>query len=81
MDSATEQVYQAALALAEEQRLQLVEALLATEESSAGQRFDAETLQEIRRRSAEIDAGTVHPESWSVVRKRVRGRVEERSRG
>jgi putative addiction module component (TIGR02574 family) len=81
MDSATEQLYQAALALPDDQRLELVEALIASEDSPAEVTFDPATLQEIKRRSAEIDAGTVELNSWSVVRERVRKRVEERSRG
>ncbi len=48
MDPATEQVYQAVLALPDDQRLELVEALLASEDWSSEPPFAAATLQEIR---------------------------------
>lgn len=81
MDPATEQVLQAALALPEEARVELAEALLASQDQSSPLPFDAEWLSEIRRRSAEIEAGTVQPSPWHVVRQRVRQRLEERSSG
>jgi putative addiction module component (TIGR02574 family) len=81
MDATTEQLLQSALALPEEERLELVEALLASEDQTNGLPFDPALLSEIRRRSGEIEAGTAHPNPWPVVRERVRQRLESRSRG
>ncbi len=80
MNPATEQILQAAMALPEDQRWELVEALLAGDTSTDGASSDPAYLAEIRRRSAEIEAGTVEPTPWSVVRERVWRRVEGRSR-
>ncbi len=76
MDPATEQVLQAALALPEEGRLELVESLLALQDPPDGLPCDPAWLSEIQRRSKEIDAGTVRPSSWPVVRERVRQRLD-----
>jgi putative addiction module component (TIGR02574 family) len=77
MRPATEQLLQAALALPEEERLELAEALLASHEHdpSSGLPFDPAWLGEIQRRSAEIEAGTVQSTPWPVVRERVRQRL------
>jgi len=81
MDPATEQVLQVALALPEAARLELVEALLAAQEQTSALPFDSAWLSEIRRRSDEVEAGTVQPDPWHVVRQRVREHLEERSSG
>jgi putative addiction module component (TIGR02574 family) len=81
MDAATERVYQAALALPDHERMELVEALLASENWSSEPPFDLALLQEVRRRSAEIDSGTVQTSHWSAVRERVRRRLEGPSGG
>ncbi len=81
MGPATEQVLQAALALPEEDRLELVEALLDSHAPPDGLPFDPAWLDEVRRRSAEVEAGTVQPAPWPVVRDRVRRRLEGRARG
>src|SRR5271157_12172 len=81
MDPATEQVLQVALALSEAARLELVEALLAAQEQTSALPFDSAWLSEIRRRSDEVEAGTVQPDPWHVVRQRVREHLEERSSG
>jgi putative addiction module component (TIGR02574 family) len=81
MSPATEQLLQAALALPEDERLELAEALLEARGLSSQLPFDSAWLPEIQRRSAEIDAGTVSLAPWSVVKARVRRRLEERSRG
>jgi putative addiction module component (TIGR02574 family) len=81
MDSTTEQVYKAVLALPDDERLELVEALLASEDSSAGPPFDLATMQEIRRRSAEIEASTIQASPWAIVRERVRERLQGKSSG
>ena len=76
MSPVTEQLLQAALALPEDERLELAEALLASQGSSSELPFDPAWLGEIQRRSAEIEAGTVQPTPWPVVRERVRQRLE-----
>lgn len=81
MEPATEQVFQAALALPEEERFELVEALLASQAPPEELPFDPAWLEEVRRRSAEVQAGTIQMESWPVVRERVRRRLEGRARG
>jgi putative addiction module component (TIGR02574 family) len=81
MSPATEQLLRAALTLSEEERFELVEALLASQVQSGELPFDRSWLSEIQRRSAEIDAGTVQSTPWPVVRDRVRQRLEGRSGG
>jgi putative addiction module component (TIGR02574 family) len=78
---AAEQVLQAALALPEDERWELLEALLAAQEQPGELPFDRAWLGEIQRRSAEIDSGSVELTPWTVVRERVRQRLEGRSRG
>ncbi len=81
MNPATEQLLQAALALPEEERCELVEALLVLQDQPGKLPFDPAWLSEIRRRSAEVEAGSAQLTPWPVVRERVRQRLEERSRG
>ncbi len=81
MDPAIEQVFQAALALPEEARVELAEALLATQDESNPLPFDPAWLSEIARRANEIKTGAVLSGPWHVVRQRVRRRLEERSSG
>jgi putative addiction module component (TIGR02574 family) len=73
--------YQCHQPLPEGERLEFVEALLARQAAQKELPFDQAWLGELQRRSAEIDAGTVQPEPWSVVRDRVRRRLERRSGG
>ncbi len=81
MNPSTEQIFQAALALPEEERLELAEALIASQARSGELPFDPAWLSEIQRRSAEIDAGAVELTPWPVVRERVRRRLEGRAGG
>jgi putative addiction module component (TIGR02574 family) len=81
MGPAAEQLLQAALALPEEERLELVEALLASQGHSNDLPFDPAWLSEIQRRSAEVEAGAIQLTPWPVVRERVRQRLEGRSSG
>jgi len=81
MSPATEQLLQSALALPEEERLLLVEALLAECDRALAQPFDDACLAEIKRRSAEIDAGTGRLTPWPEVKQRVRQRLEGRGDG
>ena len=81
MGSATEQLLQAVLALPEEERQELTEALLEAQDEAGETPFDPAWLPEIQRRSAEIDAGAAQLTPWPMVRERVRERQEGRSRG
>lgn len=81
MTEATEQLLQSILALAEDERLQLVEALLAECDRSLARPFDDAWLGEIQRRSAQIDAGTAILTPWPEVKRRVRERLEGRKDG
>ncbi len=81
MSPATEQLLQAALALPEPERLELLEALLEAGNRPGELPFDPDWLPEIQRRSAEIQAGEVTLAPWPLVRERVRQRLEEKARG
>ena len=81
MSPATEQLLQTALALPQEERTELVEALLAECDKDLARPFDAAWLPEIQRRSAEIDAGTAVLTPWPEVKRRARQRLEGRSDG
>jgi putative addiction module component (TIGR02574 family) len=81
MSPATEQLLQSALALPEEERLQLAEALLAECDQALARPFAEAWLSEIQRRSAEIDAGSAVLTPWPDVKRRVRERLEGQSHG
>lgn len=73
MNPATEQVLDAALALPEGDRLELVEALIVSLQSSEDEPpLDDAWREVIARRSAEIDAGAVALVPWSEVKRRAR---------
>lgn len=81
MNPNVEQLAQAALALPDDERLELIEVLLDLRGNGDELPFDPAWLPEIKRRSREIEAGLVPLTRWSVVRERVRQRVEERALG
>ena len=72
MSPATEQLFDAALALPDEDRLELVEALLASLQSEDRPPFDESWREVIRRRSAELQSGQVVPIPWDEVKRRGR---------
>jgi putative addiction module component (TIGR02574 family) len=74
MTQKVDELLQAALALPDDEQLQLVAALNAAVEERGLQPLDDRWLEEIRRRSDEYDAGQVQPIPWSVVKERARGR-------
>lgn len=78
MSQGVDQLLQAALALPDEEQLQLVAALVAAVEERGLRPFDDSWLVEIQRRSAEFDAGLVQPIPWSVVKERARREVLKR---
>jgi len=81
MTPVAEQLFQSALALPNEDRLQLVEALLAECDQTLARPFADEWMEEIQRRSAEVDAGSATLTPWAEVKRRVRERVEGRTHG
>ncbi len=72
MSQGVQQHFQAALALSDEEQLQLVAALVAAVDERGLRPFDDSWLEEIRRRSAEYDAGGVQPIPWAEVKERAR---------
>jgi putative addiction module component (TIGR02574 family) len=73
MNPATEQVLDAALALPDSDRLELVEALIVSLQSSEDEPpLDDAWREVIARRSAEIDASSVELIPWSDVQRRAR---------
>ncbi len=74
MSPGTEQVLQTALALPAGDQIELIEALIAALDHADSQPLDDSCMVEIRRRSAEYDAGQVTPIPWSVVSERARRR-------
>lgn len=78
MSPTTKHILTTALALPESERLELAEALFAASEPPAPELSGDAWLAELRRRSAQIDAGTASLTPWSEVKKRARARVEGR---
>ena len=78
MTRPAKEIVSAAMKLAERDRLQIVEELLASLEPSVDEDVDAAWAAEIERRSREIKEGTVRTIPWEEVksqaRKRIRGR-------
>jgi putative addiction module component (TIGR02574 family) len=72
MNTAKEQLLDAALALPDEDRLEIVEALAASLQPADRPPFDESWREVILRRSAELLSGKVAPVPWSEVRKRAR---------
>jgi putative addiction module component (TIGR02574 family) len=72
MSPATVQLLQSALSLPEDERLALAEALLFTSEHPPCPQPDPKWLDELQRRSAEIDAGVSILSTWAEVKQRVR---------
>jgi len=73
MSPATEQLLQTVLTLPADEQVELIEALIAALDEADPQPLDDSWMAEIRRRSAEYDAGNVTPIPWPVVRDRARG--------
>ena len=78
MTRPAKEILNAAIKLAERDRLQIVEELLASLEPANDEDVDAAWAEEIERRSSQIREGSVRPISWEEVksqaRKRLRGR-------
>lgn len=75
MASTTDQILQAALTLPDDERHELIEALIAESEPKDAPPFDECWQAIIRRRTQELDAGTVQAIPWNEVRERVHKRL------
>lgn len=77
MDSTVEQVLDAALALPDGDRVELVEALIASFQPEDQPPFHESWREVIQRRSAELRTGQVAPVPWEEVK----NRAWEKARG
>lgn len=73
--SSLQEVLEAACSLPEEDRLELVDELIATLEPEDKPPLDEEWVAEIQRRSREYDAGRMPAVPWDVVKDQARKRV------
>ena len=71
-------LFQAALALSDEEQLQLVAALVSAVDERGLRAVDDSWLAEVQRRSAEYDAGGVEPIPWAEVKHRARREPADR---
>jgi putative addiction module component (TIGR02574 family) len=72
MHLSTDELMSAALALPDGDRLELVEAIIASLQPQDRPPFDESWREVILRRSAELDSGQVAPVPWSDVKRRAR---------
>lgn len=72
MTRQTKAVLNAALALPERERAQLVEQILETLAEEPEILSDKDFIAELRRRAKEMDQGTTHMVPWSEVKKKMR---------
>jgi putative addiction module component (TIGR02574 family) len=79
MTRPAKEIVNAAIKLAESDRLQIVEELLASLEPDTDSDVDAAWAAEVERRSREIQGGIVRPVPWSEVKSQARKRVRGRS--
>jgi putative addiction module component (TIGR02574 family) len=75
MIATPDDVLAAALALPDEERLELVETLIASLQPAGRPPFDESWREVIRRRSAEVQSGAVTPVPWDEVKRRAREKV------
>jgi putative addiction module component (TIGR02574 family) len=72
MDSATEQLFEVALALPDCDRVELVEALIASLQPDDRPPFDESWREVIQRRTNELRSGQVTPIPWAEVKRQAR---------
>ena len=75
MTRPAKEIVDAAIKLTENDRLQIVEELLASLEPESDENVDAAWAAEVERRSIEIQQGAVRPIPWSEVKSQARERV------
>jgi putative addiction module component (TIGR02574 family) len=81
MPLTAEQLLKESRALPAEERVCLAEAILASCDPPGDLPFSLEWLTEARRRCAEIDAGGVALTPWDEVKRRVRQKLQVKTRG
>ena len=72
MPLTAEQVLDAALELADADRLELIEALIDSVQAPGHPPFDESWLEVIRRRSAELASGSIATVPWAEVKRQAR---------
>jgi putative addiction module component (TIGR02574 family) len=72
MNTTTENLLNTALTLADEDRVELVEALIASLQPEDRPPFDESWREVIQRRSAELRSGQVTPVPWDEVKRQAR---------
>ncbi|MGP0066049.1 MAG: addiction module protein [Isosphaeraceae bacterium] len=72
MSTTAEQLLNAALALPEDDRLQLAEALIVSLQPGDQPPFDDSWREVVKRRSAELRSGQVSPIPWDEVKRQAR---------
>lgn len=75
MDRTYDGILEVALTLPDEQRVQLVDALIATLAPEDQPEFDEALISELERRCDELDAGHATTVPWEEVRGRVQDRL------
>ena len=75
MNSSIDSVLNAALTLPDGERIELVEAILASLQPEDRPPFDESWREVIERRSVELEAGGVTPVPWSEVKRQARGQA------
>ncbi len=75
MSSTTDELFNAALALPDGDRVELVEALIASFQPEDRPPFDESWREVILRRSAELRSGLVTPVPWEEVKRQARERA------
>ncbi len=78
MSQGVQHLFQAALALSDEEQLQLLTALGAAVDERGLRPVDDVWPAEIQRRSAEYDAGGIEPIPWAEVKRRARRELPDR---
>jgi len=76
MNTTTEQLFDAALALPDDDRVELVEALMATFRPADQAPFDDAWRTVIQRRSHELATGQVASVSWGEVKRMAREKAD-----
>lgn len=79
MTRPAKEIVNAAIGLAESDRLQIIEELLASLEPAADDDVDTAWAAEVERRSREIKEGVVRPIPWEEVKSQARKQVSGRS--
>lgn len=75
MTRPAKEIVDAAIKLTENDRLQIVEELLASLEPESDENVDTAWAAEVERRSIEIKQGSVRPIPWPEVKSQARERV------